>query len=43
MHTTTDSHAGQNEVTILARILGNDQGRLSATLARHLLTLGTAS
>ncbi len=37
MHTnaTTDS-----EVTILARILGNDREQLPRTMARYLLTLG---
>jgi hypothetical protein len=40
MHTTTEQLTGPSEVSILARVLGNEQGRLSPTLARHLLTLG---
>ena len=30
----------RSEVTILARILGNDQGHLPAPMARYLLNLG---
>jgi hypothetical protein len=40
MHTTAADHASPSEVTILARLLGNEQGRLSVAMARHLLTLG---
>jgi hypothetical protein len=40
MHSTTADHAGLSEVTILARIFGNEQRRLSPTLARHILGLG---
>jgi hypothetical protein len=40
MPTTTDGHSGPSEVTILARVLGQEEGRLSPTMARHLLTLG---
>jgi hypothetical protein len=29
-----------SEVDILARVLGNERGRLSATMARHLLNVG---
>jgi hypothetical protein len=36
--TTTDS--SDNEVTILARVLGNDRGRLPVELARYILELG---
>ncbi len=38
MHTT--DHAAPTEVTILARILGNEAGKLPVTMARYLLTLG---
>jgi hypothetical protein len=38
--TTANHAAAESEVTILARILGNDQGRLPAPMARYLLTLG---
>ena len=37
---TATHHPGENEVTILARILGNEKGQLSAEMARHILTLG---
>jgi hypothetical protein len=40
MHTATANHAGPSEVTILARVLGNEQGQLPAEMARYLLTLG---
>ena len=40
MHTATAKDASQNEVTILARILGNDQNQLPADMARYILTLG---
>jgi hypothetical protein len=39
MITTTEQTTGPSEVTILARVLGDEQGRLSPALARHLLTL----
>jgi hypothetical protein len=39
MHTTTHS-AGQSEVSILARILGNGQDKLPPDMARYVLTLG---
>jgi hypothetical protein len=35
-HTSTH-HTGDNEATILARVLGNEQGQLSSEIARHLL------
>jgi hypothetical protein len=38
MSTTTP--AAENEVTILARVLGNEGGQLSAEMARHILDLG---
>jgi hypothetical protein len=37
---TATSHATENEVTILARILGNERGQLSPQMARHILDLG---
>ncbi len=37
---TATSHATENEVTILARILGNERGQLSPEMARHILNLG---
>ena len=37
---TVTSHATENEVTILARILGNEHGQLSPEMARHILDLG---
>jgi len=40
MRTTIEQPTGPSEVSILARVLGDGQGRLSPTLARHLLTLG---
>jgi hypothetical protein len=40
MHPTTANHESPSEVAILARVLGNENGRLSLTMARHLLTLG---
>lgn len=37
---TTATHpAGENEVTILARILGDENGKLPADLARYILDL----
>jgi hypothetical protein len=38
MHTTPAS--GENEVTILARVLSNEGGPLPPDMARHLLALG---
>ncbi len=32
--------AAQNEVTILARVLGNEEGRLPPAMARYVLGLG---
>jgi hypothetical protein len=40
MRTTTEQPTGPSEVSILARVFGNEEGRLSPMLARHLLTLG---
>jgi hypothetical protein len=40
MHTATANDASQNEVAILARILGNGQNELPADVARYVLTLG---
>jgi hypothetical protein len=37
---TSTTYSGENEVTILARVLGNEQGRLPAELARYILKLG---
>ena len=39
MHSTTN-HTCPSEVTILARLLANEAGKLSATVARHFLNLG---
>jgi hypothetical protein len=39
MHATRTADAGQTEVAILARVLGNDKGRLPPAVARYLLTL----
>lgn len=36
---TATQHPGENEVTILARILGNEGGELPAEMARYLLDL----
>ena len=36
---TTASHHGDNEVTILARILGNDGGQIPDDIARYVLDL----
>lgn len=33
-------HTSPNEITILARVLGNKQGRMPAPIARYLLNLG---
>ncbi|HKI35821.1 MAG TPA: hypothetical protein VKA46_28455 [Gemmataceae bacterium] len=40
MHTTTTNGASQSEITILARVLGNDQGQLPPDIARYVLNLG---
>jgi hypothetical protein len=41
MHmSTVTNHATETEVTILARILGNEHGQLSPEMARHILDLG---
>jgi len=40
MHTTANNHTGLNELTILARILGNEHGRLPAQMARYILNRG---
>jgi hypothetical protein len=37
---TTTQHGGETEVTILARILGNERGQLPKDLARYLFDLG---
>src|SRR3954449_12004755 len=37
---THQAHASENEVTILARILGNENGQLPPELARYILDLG---
>jgi hypothetical protein len=39
MHKSTANDAGQDEVTILARVLCNEEGQLPADIARYLLTL----
>ena len=36
----TTKHAAETEVTILARILGNERGQLPHDLARYILDLG---
>lgn len=38
--TATTNTTSQNEVTILARVLCNEEGQLPADIARYLLTLG---
>ena len=37
---STTAPAVENEVSILARILGDEQGELSEAMARHILDLG---
>ena len=37
---TTTTHAPENEATILARVLGAEDGRLPTDLARYILSLG---
>jgi hypothetical protein len=39
MQTATTVHPGESEVTILARILGKEGGRLPAATARYVLSL----
>lgn len=39
MHPTTD-HPGTSEISILARILGNENGKLPVAMARYVLRLG---
>lgn len=36
---TATKHASENEVTILARILGNENGQLPSDLARYIVDL----
>jgi hypothetical protein len=38
--TTTAARPSENEVTILARVLGNEHGQLPPDLARYILDLG---
>jgi hypothetical protein len=40
MPTTTANDANQSEISILARILGNEEGQLPPAMARYILTLG---
>ncbi len=40
MSTTATTTSPENEATILARVLGNEQGDLSPEMARHILGLG---
>jgi hypothetical protein len=40
MHSTAVDHASPTEVTILARVLGSEEGRLPLAIARYLLSLG---
>lgn len=37
---TTKNHDAPSEVAISVRVLGNDRGELSVTMARHILKLG---
>jgi hypothetical protein len=37
---TTTTRSGDSEVTILARVLGDDRGQLSHEMARHILDVG---
>jgi hypothetical protein len=39
---TTTTHSGETEVTILARILGNENGQLPKELARYILDLNVS-
>jgi hypothetical protein len=40
MPASTLDHTSQTEVAILARLLGNGEGRLPPAMARYVLTLG---
>jgi hypothetical protein len=40
MHTTTANGASPSEISILARVLGNEKGQLPPDVARYILTLG---
>jgi hypothetical protein len=40
MHTTTLNHNSLSEVTILARVLGNEEGKLPPNMARYILNRG---
>ena len=37
---TTTTHVGENEIAILARIVGNERGQLPHKMARYILDLG---
>jgi hypothetical protein len=39
---TATTHVNENEVTILARILGNENGQLPQDLARYILDLNVS-
>lgn len=43
MHLTPASRAGPSEITILSRVLSNQQGQLSSELARYLLSVEFSS
>lgn len=40
---TGTTHASENEVTILARILGNENGQLPEDMARYILSLSISA
>ena len=40
MRSAVMNHERQSEVTILARVLGNENGKLSASMARYILNRG---
>ncbi len=40
MATTTRAYPGESEVSILARVLGNEDGQLPPAMARYILKLG---
>lgn len=40
MPTTTANNGNHSEISILARILGNEEGELPPSMARYILTLG---
>jgi hypothetical protein len=40
MHTANTNHTSTSEVSILARVLGNGEGRLPRQIARYVLDLG---